>query len=265
MKVKELVQKLEEKFPSRFQEEYDNTGSQVVFPEERIDGIYICLDAENSTINDAIDKNCNMIISHHPMIFKPLKKINYNDHASQAIVSLIDKRISLFSLHTNFDKIMFDYLSEFTGFPGGIPLLKKDLIDDREIGFGSIVSLPSSIKFISVLNRIKEKLNLDFVVYSGDLYRLINSIAFINGAGGGSIEKIINIYSPDCIVTGDVGYHNVKYAESTGTCIIDAGHFGTEIIFKKLLAESVYNIISVYGDNIVITESGIEKNPFKIY
>ncbi len=265
MIVKDLVQKLEEKFPAWLQEEYDNTGTQVVFPDEKITGIYICLDAEITTINNAINKNCNMIVSHHPMIFRPVKKINSLEPRSKAIISLIDRRISLFSLHTNFDKIMFNYLSEFTGFTGGIPLIKKEQIDDRETGFGSMVYLQFSISFISVLEQIKEKLNLDFVIYSGTLDRPINSIAFINGAGGGSIEKIITIYNPDCIVTGDVTYHNIKYAESSGTCIIDAGHFGTEIIFKKLLAESVYDIISVNGEHVNIAISDIEKNPFKIY
>ncbi len=265
MLVNELIRKLEEQFPSSLQEEYDNTGSQVIFQDETVRGIYICLDADNTVIDDARKNNCNLIISHHPMIFRPVKSINTDDSRSKSIVKLIDGRISLYSMHTNFDKIGFSYLSDFTGFTGGELLIKKGFFNEKDVGFGTIKQLDESIDFISVLKQVKERLNLDYLLYSGDYTAKIKSIAFINGAGGGSIERIINTVHPDCIITGDVGYHNIKYAAENNTCIIDAGHFGTEIIFKKLLAESVYNIISVTGDNIKITVSDIEKNPFKIY
>ena len=78
-------------------------------------------------------------------------------------------------------------------------------------------------------------------------------------------EKIIDSLHPDCIVTGDVGYHSVKYAIDNNVFIIDAGHFGTENILKKLLAESVNDIISVNENSIRIIISDVEKNPFSVY
>jgi len=264
MKIHEITKKLEERFPSWIQEEYDNTGSQVLFPDEELNNIYICLDADEKTIDDAQMNNCNLIISHHPMIFRPVKNINYHDSRSKAIIKLIDKRISLFSLHTNFDKIMYSYLSDIAGFAGGELLLKKGILDGKEIGYGSFVKLNGAISTQTIMSRIKEKLNLDFVVYSGDISKKIESIAFINGSGGSSIEKIIDSLHPDCIVTGDVGYHHAKYAMDNKVFLIDAGHFGTENIFKKLLAESVNDIINVDGKTIKMIASEIEKNPFKV-
>jgi len=265
MKVDEITKKIEEQFPVWIQEEYDNTGSQILFPDEEVKGIYICLDADIMTIDDAILNNCNLIISHHPMIFKPLKNINYHDSKSKAIIKLIDNRISLYSIHTNFDKIMFSYLSDVTGFSGGELLLKKGSLDDKEIGYGTYIKLNKSLSFKSLMDEIKEKLNLDYIIYSGDILKNINSIAFINGSGGGSIEKVINSLHPECIVTGDVSYHNVKHAKDNNVFIIDAGHFGTENIFKKLLAESVNDIITVNHGNIKIAISEVEKNPFSVY
>lgn len=265
MKVDEITKEIEQRFPVWIQEDYDNTGSQVVFPDEEAKGIYICLDADIMTIDDAILNNCNLIISHHPMIFRSLKNINYHDSKSKSIIKLIDNRISLYSIHTNFDKIMFSYLSDVTGFTGGELLLKKGNLDDKEIGYGTFIKLNKSLSFKSLMDGIKEKLNLDYIVYAGDIVKNINSIAFINGAGGGSIENVINSLHPDCIVTGDVGYHNVKYAINNNVFIIDAGHFGTENIFKKLLAESVNDIITVNGNSIRIIISDVEKNPFSVY
>ncbi|HOP28458.1 MAG TPA: Nif3-like dinuclear metal center hexameric protein [Spirochaetota bacterium] len=265
MEIKDILKNLEERFPSWIQEEYDNTGPQVIFHDEEVKNIYICLDADEKTIDDALKNNCNLIISHHPMIFRSLKSINNYDSRSKAIIKLIDERISLFSLHTNFDKIMFSYLSESAGFPGGELLLKKGLLDGKEIGYGTLVKLNTTLSSQEVISRIKEKLNLDYLIYSGDISQNIDSIAFINGAGGSSIEKVISLTNPDCIVTGDVGYHSAKYAIDNNVFIIDAGHFGTENIFKKLLAESVIDIITVGDIKSEIIVSEIEKNPFKVY
>ena len=183
MKIKEILKKLEERFPSWLQEEYDNTGPQVIFHDEEVRNIYICLDADEKTIDDALKNNCNLIISHHPMIFRSLKSINNYDSRSKAIIKLVDERISLFSLHTNFDKMMFSYLSDSAGFSGGELLLKKGQLDGKEIGYGTLVKLNKSVSSQEVINRIKEKLNLDYLVYSGDISQNIDSIAFINGAG----------------------------------------------------------------------------------
>ncbi len=265
MKVDFIAKQLEEKFPSYIQEEYDNTGQQILFPDEEIKGVYICLDADTKTIEDARLNDCNLIISHHPMLFKPVKKINYLDSKSKSIIKLIDNRISLYSLHTNFDKIIYPYLSDITGYTGGELLLKKGLFNSEDIGFGSFVKLSKATTFQSVLDNIKEKLKLDYIIYSGEISDNVNSIAFINGAGGGSIEKIIDSLHPDRIVTGDVGYHSVKYALDNNVFIIDAGLFGTENILKKLLAECVNDIISVNENSIRIIISDVKKNPFSVY
>jgi putative NIF3 family GTP cyclohydrolase 1 type 2 len=106
-------------------------------------------------------------------------------------------------------------------------------------------------------------LNLEFITYCGDENNAIESIAFINGSGGSSIEKIINTYNPECIITGDINYHNAKYAIDSGKNIIDAGHFGTEIIFKKNLAESLKEVL--YDEKIELIISKAEESPFRVY
>jgi dinuclear metal center YbgI/SA1388 family protein len=265
MKINEIIQKIEEKFPLWIQEEYDNTGSQIVFPDDSIKGIYICLDADTITIEDAIANDCNLIISHHPLIFRPVNKINNHESRSKAIIRLIEKKITLYSIHTNFDKIMYSYLSDISGFGKGKLLLQNGVLNDKNIGYGSIVNLKRATTMFKVLKQIKKNLDLDMLIFSGDIKKSIKTIVFINGSGGSSMEKIIKSIRPDCIVTGDVGYHNAKYAIDNDVCVIDAGHFGTENIFKKLLAESVNTIISVRKNRPEIKISDVEKNPFKIY
>jgi len=263
MIIGEIVKRLNAGFPEYIQESYDNTGSQILFEDNIISNIYVCLDADVNTVNDAIQKGCNLIISHHPLIFRPVKKLISSESRSEIIIKLAASGISLYSIHTNFDKIMYKALSEYLGYTGCIPLIKTEDIDNIGTGFGSYVILEKEKTFGEVLSDTKDRLALDFIIYSGDESKIIKSIAFINGSGGGSIEKIIGIHNPDCIITGDVGYHHVKYAIDSGVSVIDAGHYGTEFIFKKLLAESV---VKVLGDEkIEILISDVEQNPFKVY
>jgi len=203
------------------------------------------------------------MISHHPLIFKPIKKITTDETISNIILELISSRISLYSLHTNFDKIMFDTLSDSLGFIGAVPLMNTQEINGIVIGMGSFIKLEKEITFSELLQNTKEKLNLEFITYCGKENSAISSIAFINGSGGGSIEKIINAYNPDCIISGDINYHNAKYAIDSGKNIIDAGHYGTEIIFKKNLAETLKEVL--YDEKIELIVSKIEKSPFKVY
>lgn len=101
MKIKELIQSLIDEFPIAYQESYDNSGGQIVFNNEEITGVLLCLDVNNDIVTEAIEKKCNLIISHHPIFFKPIKKIS--DDYDGFIISAIQHKISILSLHTNFD------------------------------------------------------------------------------------------------------------------------------------------------------------------
>jgi len=265
MKIKDLLSNLESSFPGFLQESFDNTGNQVVFPDEDISGVYICLDPDKFVVEDALSSGSNLIISHHPLIFKPVKSIVHGDVRSESLIKLISAKVSLFALHTNFDKIMYDYFAGFLGFEESKPLFETDSFEERIVGFGSYVVLDREIAFNSLLEIVKTRLQLEFLLYAGKRESAIKRIAFVNGSGGGSIEKIIRSNNPDCIITGDVGYHHIKFAIENNTSVIDAGHFGTEKIFKSLICRIVDEYIKKSGEEIKVIESEVEKNPFKVY
>ncbi len=265
MNVKDLVTLLGSEFPENLQESYDNTGAQIIFPDEKVNIVYVSLDIDRSVIEDAASLGAGLIITHHPLIFKPIKSIVMSEPVSDSVIALTQNKISLYSMHTNYDKIMYDFLGKTLGLELADVLLKTDQLDGRDIGFGSLMKSPVKITFEQLLKNIKTKLDIDFLLYSGDRDRIIDKVACINGSGGGSVEKIIKMHKPDCIVTGDVGYHHIKYAVDSGTCIIDAGHFGTESIFKEQMAEKVREILLLQGHSADVIVSGLEKNPFRVY
>ncbi len=103
MTVKELIHEIENLFPLAYQEQYDNSGKQIIFPQDEIKSILLTLDVNESVVDEAISKQCNLIISHHPIFFKPLLNIQHGQPNSNIIIKAIKNNISIYSIHTNFD------------------------------------------------------------------------------------------------------------------------------------------------------------------
>jgi len=265
MKIASLNSYLSEVFPPSLQESFDNTGEQILFHEDDIRGIYISLDLDNEVIADALSLGCNLIVSHHPFIFRAVKSVKTDNFKSAQLVELISNRVSVYSMHTNMDRLMATYLSNFLGYGGGEILFPTGEVNGEPTGYGSLVELPQEVKLKDVLENTKGKLSLDFITYAGDLNKEISTIAFFNGSGGSQIEKIIEARRPDCIITGDVGYHNVKSAIDSGVAVIDAGHFGTEIVFKQKIYEIITERLNNLKEEVTVVISDVEKNPFKVY
>ncbi len=105
MKIKDLTQYLETIAPADYQESYDNSGLIVGHPETKITGVLICLDSIEAVIEEAIDKNCNVIVAHHPIVFRGLKKLNGRNYVERVIIKAIQYEIAIYAIHTNLDNV----------------------------------------------------------------------------------------------------------------------------------------------------------------
>jgi len=265
MKIKKFISIMENIFPLSLQEDYDNSGGQVIFNNLEVSSVLLSLDADRNIIDEALFSGCNLIVTHHPLLFQPLKNIISSDPQSDLIMKLIENKISLYSLHTNLDKIYSDRLGGLLGFRKNALLLPKGSFQNGDpAGFGSISILDKAIELHELLRRIKEKLKLQFIIYTGSPDTLISRVAILNGSGGKSVEHIIQKNDIDCIITGDIGYHHAKAACDYGIPVIDAGHYGTEKILIEFLKKDLMDCLTKYnrGDDIKIIISKIEKNPF---
>lgn len=270
MKVNELINHLDHKFPLFLQEDYDNSGEQISFHNTDIKGILLSLDLDTLVIDEAIEKGTNLIITHHPFFFKPLRRITPGDPSSELLLLLIEKKISVYSAHTNLDKVYFDKLGELLGIKNRKLLIKTDhdeVPESEEYGFGVYGEFPRALLLKEILNTVKHRLNLKFVIYSGNEESIIKTIAIVGGSGGGMIETILDEHDVQCIITGDIGYHPCKIALNYGVPVIDAGHFGTEKILLNFLKDeiNVYltKVKNSYDVRVFLSKK--EENPFKIH
>lgn len=268
MNITTIINRLDIFLKADIQEDYDNSGLQIVFNDTEVTGILLSLDIDWAVVDEALERNCNMIIAHHPVFFRAFRNIDTRDARSSLVVKLIDSRINVYAAHTNLDKLLYHTLARTIGF-NDIEILYPEtgMESGLNAGLGALVCLEKPKNLYEIIAQVKKALKLDFVLYTGYAGKMVQRVALMNGAGGGSIEKIIRHSAPDCIITGDVGYHHAKYANDSGVAVLDAGHFGTEIIMIGFLRDLVIDCLTNGGatEDIPIYISEREKNPLKLY
>lgn len=253
MKLKELTNYLEINFPVNISEEWDNVGLLVGKKEQETKKILISLDVTDKVIDEAIKIKANLIITHHPLIFKSIKKITDETILGKKILRLIENKISVYTMHTNLDSGkngLNDFLGEdILGFENG-KILNKNEKNKTEYGIGRVYRLENSILLSDLIHKIKEKLNIKNInLISKNKIKEIKKIALINGAGS-SFWKEAKKQGADILITGDIKYHDALDASENSFILLDIGHYESEAIFTKYLKK----IISQKYDDVEIFE-----------
>ena len=242
MRIKEIYDFLNELSPFETQEKWDNSGLLVGSFEDEINEIHISLDLDEEVLSKV--KPNSLIITHHPLIFSPLKRVNYDSYATKLLRILIKKDISLISMHTNFDKSHLNkYVAE------EILGLKIENTDEY-ITYATV-----NKDFDLFQKEIEKRLNLQYskAVKCNDK---IKRIALITGAGASMIDEV----KADCFLTGDIKYHDAMEATLRKISLIDIGHYESECHFSPLLLGLCKKYLKINKIKAIITAS---KNPFK--
>ncbi len=247
VKVNEILKFLTEFAPLEYAESYDNVGLLVGDREKEINKIMITLDADVLVAQDALDKNCDLIVSHHPLIFNPIKRIVTDDATSDTIIKLIKNDISLISMHTNFDSVESGLCDLFLD---KIAKTKnrKALDNDNINGCGRIAELDKKIKLKDLITKVKNEFNIDTLKYVGNFNKEIKKIALCNGGGADFIYNAKES-GADVYISGDFKYHHARFAYENNISLIEVPHYNAEIIFceymKKILEKQFGNKIDI--------------------
>lgn len=248
MKIVEIRDLLNTRFPSSLSEEWDNDGDMLLLdPRREVTGIVTTLDVTDRAVDEAINIGANLIVSHHPLIFKPLKKLDSTALAKR-IEKLIKADISVLSYHTRFDSAdggMNDLLAEKIG-----------LIDPKPFGFGGEIAMGriggfpecSPAEFAA---QVSLALNTNVSYFEGD--RPIKTVAVLGG-GGKDFIHLAHTLGADAMVTGDITYSVANDELPYGITMVDGGHYATEIVavdaFAKLIEENFdISVHRFYGED----------------
>ena len=212
--------------------EWDNVGLLVGDKSKAVKRAAVALDITPHNVMKAAEAGCNLIISHHPVIFHPIKALN-----SQSASYLLAKYdISAICAHTNLDAAaggVNDVLANVIGLRDVRPIYSKE---SENLAFGRLGVLTQSIKAKDFAQVIKEHLGAPRVDFTcGD--KEIKTVAVSSGSGADLYIDFCIESNIDAFVTSEIKHHQCLEAVQAGLCIIDAGHFCTERIICKPLAD----------------------------
>lgn len=268
--VREIVFDLETVIPSGLQEEWDNSGLIIGFEDREVHRILTCLELDMRNVEEAISKDVQMVITHHPPIFGGLTGLRTSVPSEAVILELIKNDISVYASHTPFDKIAGGNndalaglleLKNVTDLAGRkVPDVKKMLKEPSEMHVGRIGELKKPLPFSQVIDfccdaLLVEPMQLRVV---GDLNREITKVGICTGAGAEYALQAERM-GAQAFITGDLKYHQAREAAHYGMCVIDAGHYGTEKIFPAVMKVQLEKFLD---PQIEIIASAVDIDPF---
>ena len=259
MLCKEIVQVIEAAYPRKAALDFDNVGLLAGRAEKEVKRVYIALDATDAVIDRAVEAGADMLITHHPLIFSPLKKVTDEDFISRRVVKLIQNDISYYAMHTNYDVLGMAELAEKLLDIRNTEVLDITMEKDGKTeGIGRIGELERPMTLEECCVYVKHRLNLGSLKVFGDMQAEVSRLAIFPGSGKTAVAAAI-AKGADVLVTGDIGHHDGLDAVEQGLCVIDAGHYGTEYIFIEDMRKFLEDKLSVLD---VITMPVI--HPFQV-
>lgn len=257
MLCREIVEIIEHTYPKHAAEKWDNVGLLVGRTEKEVKKIFVALDATDEVIETAIQIGADMIITHHPMIFSPMKKITDEHFIGSRVVKLLQHDISYYAMHTNYDVLG---MSELSGEILGLQDMEVFEVTDVEkcIGYGRIGNLEKEMTLAECCELVKQRFSLEGVRLFGDKEQVVKRAAVLPGSGKDMIATAIS-NGAEVYITGDISHHDGIDAVAQGVAVIDAGHYGLEHIF-------INDIVSYLEQNLieVLVEKAEIIHPFQV-
>lgn len=233
MLCSEITKKIEERYPKQYAMDWDNVGLLVGRWEKEVQKIYIALDATDEVIEDARKWGADLLLTHHPMIFKGMKRITDQDFIGRRVLKLIQNDMAYYAMHTNYDvKGMAQLAGEYLEMKEQEVLEVTAKEEGRVEGIGRVGSLGSEMTLEECCQFVKKALGIPNVKVFGDLSRMVHRAAISPGSGKSVISSALQ-KNADVLITGDIDHHEGIDAVARGILIIDAGHYGTEYIYME--------------------------------
>ena len=210
--------------PFHLAQDWDNSGLLVGDPDDEVKKIAVCLDVTFETVIEAANHGCNVIVSHHPLIFKPAKRIVYDSNPGDVIIEAVRQGISIIAVHTNWDVAkdgVNDTLAKLLG-------LQKVCVLDSESGLGSCGNLKKPMEIPDFLSHVKKSWGLSQVNYYSlvDMAEIstISRVALCGGSGAGLWREAAD-WEADIYLTADMKYHELMEAlhENLAIGLVDHG------------------------------------------
>jgi len=224
--IKQVLEALEQFAPLPLQESWDNAGLQIGLTETEVSGALLCLDVTEQVVDEAIRRDCNLVVSHHPLLFHGLKQVSGRTDVERAAIKAIKHDVAVVSMHTNMDNAL-----------GGVNWKMAERLTD---GKGTIapmgtapresqwvmVSLPQPMEARAFIEHVKERFGVKVAMCNALLKRPVRQVAICGGAGDFLLQETVD-KGADAFITGEMHYHQYfGHEQQLQICVI--GHYESE-------------------------------------
>lgn len=255
MSIKEVAEALERFSPLPLQEDYDNAGLQIGLTETEVSRVLLCLDVTEDVIQEAHRRGCNLVISHHPLLFRGVKCISDDNYVCRCIRLAIQLDIAIYSAHTNLDNARGGVnwmIAEHLGLQDVTFLLPRH---NGEGGSGCIGLLPEAEEPLAFMHRVAREFGVECLQTNHGPQRPVQKIALCGGAGDFLIDEAVH-KGADVFLTGEVHYHRF-FGLSDTLWVAALGHYQSEQYTIALL----HRILAAALPSLEILDTAQDTNP----
>ena len=235
-----MLSALEKFAPLPLQESWDNAGLQLGLTEAEVSGALLCLDVNEEIIDEAIRKGCNLIVSHHPLLFRGLKQISGADYVQRCVIKAIKHDIVVVSMHTNMDNALNGVnwkIAERLGLTA-CRFFAQKAIDGIEAGSGVVGELVQAMDARDFIELVKLRFHCECALCNELLQRPIRKVAICGGAGDFMLPDAIR-EGADAFITGEMHYHQYFGCEQQiQICVI--GHYQSEQFTSEIFRDIIH-------------------------
>lgn len=269
--VGDIIQIMERIAPLGLAEEWDNCGLQLGSLLWPVKKVLVALDPTEAVMTAAAEQEVDLVITHHPLLFRPIKSIDMDTPIGRIIALAITTRTALYSAHTNLDSArqgVNDVLAKTIGLTDLSALVPGsgaagESVDAKPVGLGRVGQVAPPMALEAFAKHVKTQLQLDTVKVAGDPALQVHRVAVCSGSGSGLIADFLRT-SSQVYVSGDLRYHDARTIEEAGRAMIDVGHFSSERIVIDALVELLTAETGDDGLNVSIEACRLERDPFSL-
>ena len=250
MRVSDIVRAIEEFAPASIQESWDNTGLQLGSPGQEVSGVLLALDCTAELVEEAVRRGCNMIVTHHPLIFHPLSRIDPDNPVGAAVIAAIRSGVAVYSAHTSADKVP-DGVSGAMAARLGLLNVRILCEEAPGVGLGAVGELPEELSVSEAVALVKRVFGLSCLRTSAPIEGKIRTVAVCGGSGSSLIGDAL-ASGAQLYLCGDISYHHFFVPE--GFMLADVGHFESEVqiveILHSVIRKNFPNFVSLVSESI---------------
>lgn len=268
VRVRQIIDWIDSWAPFRFALSWDNSGLQVGNPEAFVGRVLIALDAGTQVIDEAERLGCKCLVTHHPLLFRPIQTLRTDSWPGSIIARAIISGINIIAAHTNVDAASGGtngQLKDLLGLEDVSPIEAEAALagESQYSGLGLTGLLPRALTVGELARQLSERLGSAEITMVGDIEKPVRRAAICSGSGGSLMGNVVAA-GVDVYITGDIKYHDAKFAVESGLAILDVGHFASEKLVLEPIAALLETKAREEACMLETLVSRTEKDPFRI-